>query len=68
VVESCSPGTGLNKCKAMQQFFRWLVAEGEVERSPMSEVPKSKVVQEIEVLSDEQTRRILVGAHGMPHL
>lgn len=65
VVESCSAGTGLNKYKALQQFFRWLVAEGEVERSPMSEVPKPKAVQElVEVLSDEQTRRILDVCQG----
>ncbi|GAA0526961.1 tyrosine recombinase XerC [Paractinoplanes ferrugineus] len=65
VVESRSAGTGLNKHKALQQFFRWLVAEGEVERSPMSEVPKPKVVQElVEVLSDEQTRRILDVCQG----
>ena len=41
VVESRSAGIGLNKHKALQQFFRWLVAEGEVERSPMSEVPRT---------------------------
>ena len=46
-----SAGTGLNKHKALQQFFGWLVAEGEIERSPMSEVPQPKVVQKlVEVL------------------
>jgi hypothetical protein len=35
VIETCSAGTGLNKHKALQQFFGWLVAEGEIERSPM---------------------------------
>ncbi|GLY99516.1 hypothetical protein [Actinoplanes sp. NBRC 103695] len=39
VIEQRSAGTGLNKYKALQQFFRWLVIEGEVERSPMHGVP-----------------------------
>jgi integrase/recombinase XerC len=56
---------GLNKYKALQQFFGWLVAEGEIGRSPMSEVPKPTAVQElVEVLSDEETRRILEGCQG----
>ncbi len=60
VIEERSAGTGLNKYKALQQFFRRLVIEGEVERSPMDGVPQPTAVQKIvEVLSDEETRRIL---------
>ena len=47
VIETRSASTGLNKYKALQQFFGWLVAEGEIERSPMLEVPKPKAVQEL---------------------
>lgn len=32
VIETRSAGTGLNKYKALQQFFRWLVTEGEIVR------------------------------------
>ena len=65
VIEERSAGTGLNKYKALQQFFRWLVIEGEVGRSPMDEVPRPTAVQKlVEVLSDEDTRRILEVCEG----
>ncbi len=65
VIETRSAGTGLNKYKALQQFFRWLVAESEIVRSPMSEVPQPKAVQKlVEVISDEETRRILEACQG----
>ncbi|MEV6849575.1 tyrosine-type recombinase/integrase [Actinoplanes sp. NPDC051411] len=65
VIEERSVGTGLNKYKALQQFFRWLVIEGEVERSPMDRVPQPTAVQKlVEVLSDEETRRILEVCEG----
>ena len=65
VIEERSAGTGLNKYKALQQFFRWLVIEGEVERSPMDGVPQPTAVQKlVEVLSDEETRRILEVCEG----
>jgi integrase/recombinase XerC len=48
----------LNKYKASQQFFRWPVIEGVVERSPMERVPQPTAIQKlVEVLSDEETRR-----------
>jgi integrase/recombinase XerC len=65
VIETRSAGTGLNKHKLLQQFFRWLVAEGEIERSPMSRVPQPKAEQKlVEVISDEETRRILEACQG----
>ncbi|XVU23025.1 tyrosine-type recombinase/integrase [Actinoplanes sp. CA-054009] len=65
VIETRSASTGLNKYKALQQFFGWLVAEAEIERSPMLEVPKPTAVQElVEVLSDEETGRILDVCRG----
>jgi site-specific recombinase XerD len=65
VIETRSAGTGLNNHKALQQFFRWLVAEGEIERSPMSRVPQPKATQKlVDVISDEDTRRILEVCQG----
>jgi site-specific recombinase XerD len=65
VIETRSAGTGLNKYKALQQFFRWLVAEGEMVRSPMGEVSQPRAVPKlVEVLSDEETRRILEACQG----
>lgn len=65
VIETRSASTGLNKYKALQQFFGWLVVEGEIERSPMLEVLKPTAVQElVEVLGDEETRRILEVCQG----
>jgi integrase/recombinase XerC len=65
VIETRSAGTGLNKYKALQQFFGWLVAEGEIVRSPMDTVPAPTAVQKlVEVISDEETQRILELCHG----
>lgn len=65
VIETLSAATALNKYKALQQFFRWLVEEGEIEQSPMMHVRKPKVVQKvIPVISDQDTRRVLQASAG----
>jgi integrase/recombinase XerC len=65
MVETRSASTGLNKHKSLQQFFRWLVEEGEIDRSPMTDVPQPLTKQKlVQVLTDEQTRRILEACRG----
>jgi integrase/recombinase XerC len=56
---------GLNKHKALQQFFRWLVEEAEIERSPMLGVSQPQTAQKlVEVLGDEEAKRILEAYRG----
>ncbi|MET7395956.1 phage integrase N-terminal SAM-like domain-containing protein [Dactylosporangium sp. NPDC005572] len=38
MIETRAAATALNKHKGLQQFFRWLVDEGEMDRSPMERV------------------------------
>jgi integrase/recombinase XerC len=65
MIETRSAATALNKHKALQQFFRWLVEEGEIEQSPMVHVRQPKVVQKvIPVISDQDTRRLLEACAG----
>jgi site-specific recombinase XerD len=61
VIETRSASTALNKHKALQQFFKWLVIdEEEVDRSPMDRVGQPKTPQKlIPVLSDEDTKKVL---------
>ncbi|MET7668321.1 phage integrase N-terminal SAM-like domain-containing protein [Micromonospora luteifusca] len=35
MIETRSPSTALNKHKGLQQFFKWLLAEEDIDRSPM---------------------------------
>jgi integrase/recombinase XerC len=42
MIETRSASTALNKHKALQQFFKWLVSEEEIERSPMERVRQPK--------------------------
>ncbi|MFC7761169.1 tyrosine-type recombinase/integrase [Catellatospora bangladeshensis] len=61
VVETRSASTALNKHKALQQFFKWLVIdEEEMDRSPMDRVGKPKTPEKlIPVLSDADTKKVL---------
>jgi integrase/recombinase XerC len=65
MIESRSASTALNKHKALQQFFRWLVDEGEIKESPMAHVRQPAVRQKvIPVISDQDTRRLLQACAG----
>jgi integrase/recombinase XerC len=65
MVESRSAATALNKHKSLQQFFAWLVEEGEVDVSPMAVVPKPRVAQTlIPIMTDDETRRLLAVCQG----
>lgn len=65
MLETRSAATSLNKHKSLQQFFRWLLEEGEIERSPMSGVPQPMAEQKlIPVISDDETGQILEVCQG----
>ncbi|GIF23423.1 tyrosine recombinase XerD [Paractinoplanes tereljensis] len=65
MIETRSPATAVNKYKSLQQFFRWLLQEEEIERSPIEGVPLPNVGQKlIPVISDAETQEILGVCRG----
>lgn len=65
MIETRSASTALNKHKGLQQFFKWLVDDGELDRSPMERVRQPKTPQKlIPVMRDEDTTRLLDVCQG----
>ena len=60
MIETRSASTALNKHKGLQQFFKWLVAEGEMDAHPMVRVPQPKCEKKlIPVMRDDETKKLL---------
>jgi integrase/recombinase XerC len=69
MIETRSASTALNKHKGLQQFFKWLLAEEEIDRSPMERVPQPKTPQKlIPVMRDDDTKKILELCKGKEFL
>ena len=69
MIDTRSPATAVNKHKSLQQFFRWLVEEDEMQCSPMSGVPLPDAGQKlIPLISDDETRQILDACKGSSFL
>jgi site-specific recombinase XerD len=65
MIETRSASTALNKHKALQQFFKWLLSEEEIDRSPMDRVRQPKTPKHlIPVLRDDETKRVLDTCRG----
>jgi site-specific recombinase XerD len=65
MIHSRSPATALNKHKGLQQFFKWLVDEEEIDRSPMDRVRQPKTPRKlIPIIRDDDTKRILDSCKG----
>jgi site-specific recombinase XerD len=59
------PATLANRYRSLQQFFRWLVAEGELVESPMANMKPPHVPEEPpEVLQPEHLRALLATCDG----
>jgi site-specific recombinase XerD len=59
------PSTARTRYRSLQQLFRWLVAEGEVRRSPMVNTKPPAIPEESPpVLTDEQRRRLIAACEG----
>jgi site-specific recombinase XerD len=59
------PATANNRYRALQQFFRFLVDEGEIAESPMARMRPPKVPESPPpVLSDEELRSLLDACEG----
>lgn len=66
MIESRSAATALNKHKALQQFFKWLmVDEEEIDQSPMVRVRQPKTpVKLVPIISPEDTSSLLDTCRG----
>jgi site-specific recombinase XerD len=65
MVQSRSGSTALNKHKALQQFFKWLVEEEDLERSPLDRVRQPKTAERlVPILGDDDTAKILATCKG----
>lgn len=59
------PATAANRYRALQQYFKWLVGEGEITGSPMRNMNPPRVPEQPpEVLSEEDIRRLLRACEG----
>ncbi|MGC4863410.1 tyrosine-type recombinase/integrase [Micromonospora sp. DT41] len=71
MIETRSASTALNKHKGLQQFFKWLLVEEDIDRSPMDRVRQPKTPQKlIPIIRDEDTKKLLDACKGktFPHL
>jgi site-specific recombinase XerD len=65
MIETRSAATALNKHKGLQQFFRYLVEEGEIGVSPMARVRQPKTVQKlVPIMGDADTKKLLDSTKG----
>ena len=61
----CKPSTANNRYRSLQQYFKWLVEEGEITESPMARMRPPRVPEQPpEVLSDDKIRRLLKACGG----
>ncbi len=71
MIETRSASTALNKHEGLQQFFKWLLIEDEIDRSPMDRVRQPKTPQKlIPIMNDDDTRKLLelCKGKGFPQL
>jgi integrase/recombinase XerC len=69
MVRTRSASTALNKHKSLQQFFKWLVEEEDLERSPLDRVKQPKTEQRlIPILGDGDTAKILATCNAKDFL
>ena len=60
-----SASTAANRYRSLQQLFRWLEDEGEIERSPMTKMrPPTVGEQPVDVLTDDELRLLFAARKG----
>jgi len=65
VLAHWKPTTAANRFRSLQQFFKWLTEEGELERTPMERMKPPAVPEEPPaILSEEDIRRLLKACAG----
>jgi len=65
VLETRAPATAAHRYASMQQFFKWAVAEEEIDKSPMDGMSKPTIPdQPIPMLTDDDLRALLDTVKG----
>jgi site-specific recombinase XerD len=65
LAERRSPATVANRYRALQQFFKWLAEEGEIERNPMERMkPPLVPEQPVPVLTKDEIDKLLAACAG----
>lgn len=65
MLERLSPATTAKHYRSLQQFWKWLEREGEIERSPMALMsPPAVPEQPVPILTDDELRRLVDVAKG----
>lgn len=65
IIATRSASTGVNKRKGLQQFFKWLVEEEELHRSPVDRVKRPLTpTRLVPVLDDADTKKLLDACKG----
>jgi site-specific recombinase XerD len=60
LVEKRKPATANNRYRGLQQWFKWLLEEGEITTSPMARMKPPKVPEElVPVVDDQDIHRLL---------
>ncbi|MBA2533005.1 MAG: tyrosine-type recombinase/integrase [Nocardioidaceae bacterium] len=69
LMDTRSPATARNRYTALRQFFKFLVAEEEIERSPMDNVsPPELPPTQVRVLTDDELRALLDTCKGKDYV
>ena len=64
-LRSCTSGSAALSFKALQQYFKWMIGEGEIKESPMINMKAPKVEDSaVDVLSDEEIKGLLKACEG----
>lgn len=65
LLDRLSASTAAKHYRSLQQFWKWLVDDGEIERSPMERMsPPAVPEQPVPILTDDELRRLLDAAKG----
>ncbi|MFC7529358.1 tyrosine-type recombinase/integrase, partial [Actinoplanes sp. GCM10030250] len=69
MIETRSASTALNKHKGLQQFFKYLLEEEEIDKSPMARVKQPIVEQKlVPIMGDDDTKKLLDSTKGKTFL
>jgi len=65
MLDRLSPSTAAKHYRSLQQFWKWLLDDGEIPRSPMERMsPPAVPEQPVPVLTDDELRRLLDACKG----
>lgn len=64
-LQRTAPSSAATRYRSLQQFFRWLDDEGEIDRSPMTKMSPPKIPEQpVPVLPDTDIKRLLDSCAG----